>query len=172
MFLSEFDFSRIVRQTPLVSIDLCILKNNKILVGKRINSPAKDFFFVPGGRIYKSELRENTLKRVLRDELGYYIKVDKFESILEMGSYEHFYDDNFLGNKNFNTHYIVLAYLLPFEILQKNKNLKISDQHTQYKWIKINEVNKKCKNIHQNTLNYLKHPIFQDLFQNNNNIKN
>ena len=64
MFLSESDFVKIVTQTPLVSIDLCILNKNKILLGKRLNSPAKDFFFIPDGRIYKSELIQNELKKL------------------------------------------------------------------------------------------------------------
>ena len=54
-FLSKTDFSFIVKNTPLISIDFCILKGKKILLGKRLNSPAKDFYFVPGGRIRKGE---------------------------------------------------------------------------------------------------------------------
>ena len=57
MFLPKDEYSKIIKQTPLVSIDVCILKGRNILLGKRINPPAKDFFFVPGGRIFKSEFK-------------------------------------------------------------------------------------------------------------------
>ena len=61
MFLSKSDFSIVISKTPLIAIDLCIVKDKKILLGKRINPPAKDFFFVPGSRILKDE----TIKKLL-----------------------------------------------------------------------------------------------------------
>ena len=56
MFLEKELFSSIIENTPLISIDL-VVKNheNKILLGKRINKPAYNSWFVPGGRIYKDE---------------------------------------------------------------------------------------------------------------------
>ena len=43
-------FKTIVNSTPLVSIDLIIKNsNNEILIGKRINKPAKDYYFTIGG---------------------------------------------------------------------------------------------------------------------------
>ena len=119
MILSESDFSKLIISAPLISIDLCILKGRELLTGKRINPPAQDYFFVPGGRILKSELKQNALDRILRNELGLLIKDNDKNLIKDLGIFEHFYDDNFLGNKNFSTHYIVLAYLIPFEILKK-----------------------------------------------------
>ena len=57
MFLEKELFSSIIENTPLISIDL-VVKNheNKILLGKRINKPAYNSWFVPGGRIYKGHL--------------------------------------------------------------------------------------------------------------------
>ena len=88
---------------------MCILKGRKILLGKRKNPPAKNFFFVPGGRIFKSELKKNAFKRILNNELGFSLKKGHYESVKELGCYEHFYEDNFLDNKDFSTHYLVLA---------------------------------------------------------------
>ena len=110
------------------------IKKKKVLVGKRINPPAKGCFFVPGGRIFKSELKKVALRRILKEELGYVIKKHNSRSISELGIYEHFYKDNFMNDRNFTTHYVVIAYLLPFESLKKVKGLKINHQHTKYKW--------------------------------------
>ena len=74
MYLSRNQFSNIVRKTPLIAIDLCILHGRKILLGKRLNPPAKDFYFVPGGRIFKLEKKENVIQRILMHELGFTIK--------------------------------------------------------------------------------------------------
>ena len=161
MFLSKSNFSQVVKNSPLVSIDLCILRERKILLGKRINPPAKDFYFVPGGRIFKSELRSTAIKRILRQELGLFLEYDRVDCLRELGCYEHFYDDNFLNNNDFGTHYIVLAYLIPFEILRKNQDLIITEQHSKYIWVDVNNIKNSSLNIHINTLEYFKNPILR-----------
>ena len=163
MFLSQSKFSQIVKNTPLVSIDLCILRERKVLVGKRINPPAKNYYFVPGGRIYKSELRSIALKRILMEELGFFLEYDQIDSLQELGCYEHFYDDNFLNNDDFGTHYIVLAYLIPYEKLRRNRDLTIVQQHSKYNWVDINSIKNCSLNIHKNTLEYFKNPLLRRL---------
>ena len=162
MFLSESDFSELIKNGPLVAIDLCIIRGSQILLGKRINPPAKNFFFVPGGRIFKSELIKNALLRILKSELGMNIKKNNYKYIKNLGIYEHFYDDNYLGNFNFSTHYIVIAYLIEYKNLIKNDQKILSQQHSEYIWLDINKVNNKY-NIHSNTLEYLKNPLIKNL---------
>ena len=103
-------FEVVIRSTPLVSIDI-ILKNTigEVLLGKRNNRPAKGNWFVPGGRVLKDEPLDVAFKRLIQNELALKEEVSsKFR-----GVYQHFYDDNFLGN-NFATHYVVLAYEVNF----------------------------------------------------------
>ena len=162
MFLSKSNFSNIVKSTPLVSIDLCILKGRHLLLGKRINPPAKDFFFVPGGRIFKSELINDALKRILKDELGFLLK-DGYEIFLKnMGFYEHFYDDNFLENYEFGTHYVVIAFLVPFDSLINSQKQVLSDQHSVYIWFDKSNIKNNSKKIHKYTLEYFKNPLLKE----------
>src|SRR5260221_11714328 len=106
MRLNDEDFLRVISSTPLVSIDL-IIENEKqeILLGKRLNRPAKDFWFVPGGRIRKNELIASAVERVSREELGIAVARTGL-----FGAYDHLYDDNFSGRPGVSTHYVVLAY--------------------------------------------------------------
>ena len=161
MFLSRNQFSNIVRTTPLISIDFCILRGRKILLGKRLNPPAKDFYFVPGGRIFKLERKEKAIQRILINELGFTIKNHNHKCIKDLGTYEHFYEENFLGNKDFSTHYIVIAYFIPFESLIKNQKQKVSEQHSSYFWFDIDNHKNKSYEIHPYTLSYLEHPFFR-----------
>ena len=62
MFLTDKEFENVIKKTPMIAIDLCITDENKILLGKRINPPAKNYYFVPGGRIRKSETIKNAQK--------------------------------------------------------------------------------------------------------------
>lgn len=53
MFLYKTDFSELVQKAPLIAIDLCIIKNRSILLGKRLNNPAKNCFFCPWSKSFK-----------------------------------------------------------------------------------------------------------------------
>ena len=105
-------FMQIVRYAPLISIDLILHnENNEILLGWRNNQPAKDFWFVPGGRIYKDETLRDAFSRILAAETGLSMDIDQATF---HGVYEHLYpDQNFMNEAGFGTHYIVLAFDLP-----------------------------------------------------------
>ena len=163
MILSKSDFSNVITNAPLIAIDLCIVKNKKLLLGKRINPPAKDFFFVPGGRIFKSEKIKNAFERILENELGFNIKKNQTKSVKKLGIYEHFYDNNFLDNKEFSTHYIVIAYLIPHELLTKGVGKIKKTQHSEYIWIDIDNKDNYSLKIHKYVFEYLKNPLLNNI---------
>ena len=70
--LSKKRFLKVIKNTPLVSIDLVIkdLENN-IWLGKRVNEPAIGKWFVPGGRILKGESLNDAFERITLNEIGY-----------------------------------------------------------------------------------------------------
>ncbi|MDO9207877.1 MAG: NUDIX domain-containing protein, partial [Sulfuricurvum sp.] len=102
-------FTTIVQNTPLISIDL-IIRNHQgeVLLGKRLNAPAKGFWFTPGGRIYKDEKMTDAFRRIAQDELGVSASLSEASFI---GTFEHFYEDSVFGD-HITTHYVVLAYTL------------------------------------------------------------
>ena len=63
-------FKTVINSTPLISIDLLIIKDNKILLGKRINKPAQGYLFSIGGRVYKNEVIDSAMMRIAKDELN------------------------------------------------------------------------------------------------------
>jgi colanic acid biosynthesis protein WcaH len=127
MWLDDTEFLRIIDATPLVSIDLVIENEQKqVLLGKRLNRPAKGFWFVPGGRIRKNELVGDALTRLAREELGGAIK----EANL-LGIFDHIYDDNFAGAPGINTHYVVITYR---GRLAKNVVIRPDQQHSDLRW--------------------------------------
>ena len=48
-------FRTVIENAPLISIDLYLIFEGQILLGKRNNEPLKDEWFTPGGRIHKNE---------------------------------------------------------------------------------------------------------------------
>jgi len=135
MLLDKEIFKFVVQNTPLISIDFLIKKDNKYLLGKRVNSPAKGFYFTIGGRIFKNETIEEAQKRILKEELNLtFSTLNPQISILFIGIFEHFYEDSIFGD-DISTHYINLAYLLDFDTISNSQytNIPITN-------IPINEI--------------------------------
>lgn len=148
MFLPADTFKTIVEFTPLISMDLIVEDHNgNILLGKRNNPPAKDFWFVPGGRILKNETLENAFSRLTKNELNIDIPYNQAEFL---GVYEHFYEDSIFGN-DISTHYVVLAYKIRCNHLSQLP----PEQHSEYSWLSKKDILEK-ENIHSNTKLYFK----------------
>ena len=150
--LNADDFKKIVNCTPLIALDF-ILKNSKeeYFLGKRINSPARGFYFVPGGRILKSESLESAVQRLTQGELGIPLAPSTFKL---KGIYEHLYEDSFFGPQ-ISTHYIVIA--LESIVVLDGVGLDVT-QHSSVKKFTRNEL-MASDEVHPYTKNYfINHP--------------
>ena len=139
-------FKTVINSTPLISIDLLVKKDNKILLGKRINKPAQGYLFSIGGRVYKNESIQQATARIAKTELNIELKLTpKFA-----GVFEHFYDDGIY--KDVSTHYINLAY----EVDINNEVLNLpNDQHNEYQWLSIDEL-LSSKQVHKYVKDYFR----------------
>lgn len=152
MWLSNDLFRSVVASTPLISIDLTVQNSHgEILLGQRLNRPAKGVWFVPGGRILKNETMDAAFSRLTREELG---KAFQRSEARLLGVYEHFYSNSVFGESGEgpDTHYVVLAYQL---VLAEGEGLHPPHaQHDSYRWWPLAEA-QVSKEVHDNTQAYL-----------------
>ena len=135
MKITDKHLLEIIKATPLVSIDLVVRNpTEKVLLGKRINRPAKGYWFVPGGRIIKNETIGHALKRISKAEVGLDLST---EAPRLLGAYDHIYEDNFLNVDGINTHYVVLAFAI---LLQQEIEVRPDEQHSDLKWWEIDKL--------------------------------
>src|SRR5262249_60375000 len=108
--LNKDEFARVVRNAPLVAIDLIVRDpERRVLVGLRTNEPAKGKWFVPGGVVRKYERLADAFARIVKAEVGLKASINDARFV---GVYEHLYDNNVFGEEKFGTHYVVLAHQL------------------------------------------------------------
>ena len=148
MRLGREEFLEVVERTPLVSIDLIVRRENgEVLLGRRTNEPAKDCWFVPGGRIHKNETIADAFRRISQDELG---RAFMAEDAKFVGVFEHFYPTNFGEKAGFGTHYVVLAY----ELAAKELPEKLpAEQHGEFRWF-TPDVIRSTESVHKHTQAY------------------
>ena len=141
-------FLKIIDTIPLISIDLILEdQHGKILLGKRSNRPAKNYWFVPGGRIRKNEKLADAIKRISLAELGSELTLSDGQLL---GAFDHIYDDNFAGVDDINTHYVVLAYRIK---LKEAFEIVADAQHSEMKWWRKEDLLDDAE-VHQNTKAY------------------
>ncbi len=129
-YLKDDVFKMIVENMPMVSVDLLVKHSGRVLLGKRVNKPARGYWFTLGGRVLKNEPIKDTIKRIGQIELGREIESDvKF-----VGIFEHFYEDAIFDD--ISTHYINLVY----EVKLSNIENLPTDQHSEYRWFDMKEL--------------------------------
>lgn len=127
-------FKVVIENVPLVSIDLCLVCDGQILLGKRTNEPLRDEWFTPGGRIHKNETWQAAILRICGAELGLSgLSVEEFSL---MGIWDHFYKNSAL-DRRLSTHYLNLPHYIAFE---SKPQIILDNQHDEFKWFDRAEV--------------------------------
>lgn len=117
--IPQDEWATIVRNVPIVSVDLVVLRDGGVVLGKRENEPAKGEWFVPGGTVLKHETLEEAVHRVAEAELGTDVRIER-----RLGAYEHFYETADLPDVD-GKHYLANAYV----VTPVDATLRPDDQH-------------------------------------------
>lgn len=153
MKLDRHAFIEVVKNTPLVSIDLIVRNTqNEVLLGLRNNEPARNYWFVPGCRICKNERIAQAFRRLSLEELGIELTAQDSQFF---GVFEHFYRENFACETGIETHYVVLAYEI-----RLNRSLcdLPKDQHSHFRWWPVDNL-LQAQDVHPYTKAYFQHSV-------------
>ncbi|NOQ68270.1 NUDIX domain-containing protein [Patescibacteria group bacterium] len=114
-----------------VSIKGLLCRDNKVLLLKTTKRKRWEF---PGGRMNFGENVEQTFKREVEEELGF--KKMEMGKLINTWSFTNI-------RENINYHFIVFD----FEFFTDKSKIKLSDEHTEYKWIGKDDFEE--KNMHE-----------------------
>jgi len=123
MFIEQTDYDEIKRTLPLNAVELLVFdSDNNVLMFKRTNEPAKDQWWIPGGRIRHAETRNDAAKRLLKDECGITdFDLHPFQTI------EYAVKDN---TNNYYQHIISTIY----KVNTAGEEIKIDSQTSEFSW--------------------------------------
>ena len=117
--IDKKQYDEIVKVMPIVSTDIVVINKGNVLLVKRNNIPAKDLWWLPGGRIRKWESPIDTAKRELLEETGINAS-----------------DLKFIGTKSVlfrkeGFHFLVFIFVV---YLDKTPEIKLDDESSKFKW--------------------------------------
>jgi len=117
--IPDEEWTTIVANVPIVSVDLVVRHEGGVVLGKRTNEPLDGKWFVPGGRVRKNERLEDAVHRLAREELGIEVRIER-----RLGVYEHLHGATELDAVA-DKHYVPIAY----EVTAESDTLRPDDQH-------------------------------------------
>jgi len=133
--LSRKDLKTVVQFAHLTAIDILVSYQNKILLGKRINNPAKGWLFVPGGIVQKHETYCDAFKRLSMKEFNIDLDYNRIKPNMIS---QHRYDNNF-EDDTFGTVYNVVG--VNYELTDDEyAHINIDDQHEMMIWLTKEEL--------------------------------
>jgi len=137
-WIADEEWETIVRNVPIVSVDLVVETPAGLVLGKRANEPAKGEWFVPGGRVRKGEKLEAAVHRIAREELAVNVDIKS-----TLGTYGHFYERSEVGTSK---HYVAHGY----HVRTGETELKSDSQHRA-----LSVFETRPENIHEYVKQYL-----------------
>lgn len=143
MLIPKEDYERILEVLPILCVDCIITHDNKCLLLRRKNEPAKGLYWFPGGRVFKNEKIKDAALRKAREEVNLECRFETNISIEET---------MFARNNEMQTdiHTVNLCCHLS---AQNVTNLAIDDTHDGYVWVNADEA--KLLNLHEGVLSPL-----------------
>lgn len=121
-WIPDDEWETIVRNVPIVSVDLVVCSPHGVVLGKRMNDPAKGEWFVPGGRVRKHERLTEAVHRLAREELG----IEDVTVRESLGAYEHLYDTVDVDGGD-GKHYLANGFVVDTDL--GVEEMTLDDQH-------------------------------------------
>lgn len=116
-------YNEIKKIFPLNAVELLVLNQmNEVLMVKRENEPAKNKWWIPGGRVWFAEGREDAVKRLLKNECG----IDKY-ILHESEMFEYAVKNH---SENYQQHIISTVY----KVKISGYEIRLDSQSSGYKW--------------------------------------
>jgi len=130
MFIPEEEYSKIQSLLPILCVDCVIVHENKCLLLRRTNEPAKGQYWFPGGRVFKGERIRDAALRKAREE----VNLDcHFEQII--GIEETIFRRN--ANINYDIHTVNVCCQLS---IQQASYVRMDSSHDHFIWVGSNDV--------------------------------
>ena len=126
--IEEELYKKICISMPILCVDIFLTFEGKFLLVKRNESPLKNIFWVPGGRVLHKEKLQAALTRILKRETGVNLKeIDNVLSII--GITEMIFDNSKLIDSTYHTPAII------YQIkLNTRPTISLDNTSSEYIW--------------------------------------
>jgi 8-oxo-dGTP diphosphatase len=110
---------------PQLAVSAVIVRDDKILLVRRADSPAKGFYSLPGGRVEFGESLHAALHREVREETGLRIEIVGLAGWREV-----------LPGTSGGGHYVIMSFAARWAAGE----VTLNEEHDDFKWLEPDEL--------------------------------
>lgn len=120
-------FAVFTARMPECTVELVVEHDDKLLLTKRTNPPAKGEWFWPGTRLYKGETPRKAARRLAKEEIGIEVEI-----LGMLGVYSHFWETSSLpGSPSRHT----VNNVFRVRPVADRPPIELDDQHSEYRFV-------------------------------------
>lgn len=125
-----------IAMLPVVTVDVLPFRENftEVLLLKRVNKPAQNQYYSPGGRLLKNEEFTDGAVRQFKRELG--LDIDK-KDLLPGGVINEIWPDSSFEGVNYHSVNVFFGYSLQANQLLE---LTLDFQHSHFQWFHVEDI--------------------------------
>jgi|SRR3989338_2125603 len=127
-------YKKILGLMPIPCVDLVFKSGNDVYLFKRSYEPAKNEWWLVGGRINRWETFEEAAVRKAKEEIGVDVKIIKIIGVYEIFFPVNRFDAKSIKTRQKGTHTIAIDFLV--EPKHKDFKLSLNEEYKGYKIVK------------------------------------
>jgi len=125
-YIADELYMQILDAMPIACVDVAIIHDGRVLLVQRKDAPAKDQWWLPGGRVQKGETLRDAARRKALEETGLACVVDS-----PIMTAETMFED---GPQGTSVHSINTVYRLAPHMLTEPQ-VVLDGHHANYEWV-------------------------------------
>lgn len=126
-WIPDDEYKKMLENMPVCCVDLVVRRNSKVLLVFRTNEPAKNKWWLPGGRVYKRETLEQAAVRKVREEAGLKVRV-----VRKIGAYETIFDKGPFAELKTGVHNVNVCFVVD---AVDDSDIRLDKTSSNYRWI-------------------------------------
>lgn len=134
------EYLKFIEKMPFVCVDLIIVHQDKYLLVKRKEPPAKDLWWFVGGRLMKNETLAQAATRKAKEEVGLDVTPRRIVNVVETQ-----FDD---GPEQIPVHTVNICFLC----VAHSDKVSLDGNHDKYEWVSANTTPQDLDNRLKETL--------------------
>lgn len=131
--LSDDEYGHVLDHVVVTCVDVLIINENKLLLGKRVNKPNQDWWFF-GGRMWIGENFSDTALRGVERETKLLINKKRFK---KLGSYNLLWPERNEKPQTKGCHHVLVAMYVEIN-KDEAEQIILQDDHEDHLWLDLN----------------------------------
>jgi len=137
-YLPDRDYGKMLDNCVPACVDVAVMRDSLLLVGKRKTYPYRDGWWIVGGKMNPGERREETARRVVEREVG--VRIEELKRFIDLGlTMDFVWEKRAQQPTHHGCHMLGMYYMVQLDLAERDQ-VQLSGDFIETRWINVNDV--------------------------------